>query len=465
MESRQPGTGSSQSASSQPGASQKPSSPEAERAAAIARVVEAAQRLGVELDEREAADWIAAMETEARGGDLTVDVNTGVYGYRATMLDFAPGDLARYREMGQIVGFDDRPPNVLTALSISGSAAQSKINTFPADCDFFERIHIKAPTREEACSVLADMIHEKALSRASGPGYKLTEVKFGQHPVEAKKGGQPVGVKSPMSWTPEEVKAGQFEVELLDGTKAVYTWADATKDPGWCKLDWVIADKERGKLAYASNVLDPTWEGPDGAIVPLDGFLDPYFQEVYLDTESVPVFTKLVREMGADSVDDYVKALEHEVWKYMVQHPNYGKVARRLYNVFRMNGHYEQAAFIRELFDEPITALYQVAALVETLGDAALSEDFDAETMSAQVDQLIMSAIQALDGPEEAEMVGHLLRLRNSVAKRGDAAERAEDMAGISDAAMKAVNDYFERMLRSVPEIDAYLKDVIERAP
>ncbi|MGD0123228.1 MAG: hypothetical protein ABSC46_11790 [Candidatus Limnocylindrales bacterium] len=437
-----------------------------EYAAAIQRVVESAQRLGIELDEREAQDWVAAMENEAAGGDVVVDVNTGVYGYRVSMLDFVPADLARFREMGKIVGFDDRPPNVLTALSISGSAAQSKINSFPADCDFFERINIKADTKEEACAVLADMIREKALATASGPGHRLWEVKFGQHPVEAKKGGKPVGVGSPMSWTIEEIRAGQMEVELLDGSKAVYTWADATRDPGWCKLDWVIADSTRGKLANASNVLDTTWEAPDGKIVPLDGFLDPYFQEVYLDADSIPIFSKLVKELSADTVDDYVETLEHEVWKYTVQDPNYGKVARRLYNVFRMNGHYAEAAFIRELFDEPITALYQVAALIRTLDDAANSgEDFGVETMTAEVDRLIMSAIQALDGPEEAEMVGHLLRLRDSIQKRGVEADRATDMADVQTAALKAVNDYFERALRSVPEIDAYLRGIAARTP
>jgi hypothetical protein len=443
-----------------------PASKSTDYAAAIARVVESAQRLGVELDEREAREWVEAMANEEAGGDLTVDVDTGVYGSRVSMLDFAPADLARFREMGKIVGFDDRPPNVLTALSISGSAAQSKINTFPADCDFFERINIKAATREEACSILADMIREKALATASGPGHRLWEVKFGQHPVEAKKGGKPVGVKSPMSWTPGEVGAGRMEVELMDGSKAVYTWADATRDPGWCKLDWVIADSSHGKLANASNVLDTTWEAPDGSIVPLDGFLDPAFQEVYLDTDSAPLFKKLVKELSADTVDDYVEALEHEIWKYTVQHPSYGKVARRLYNVFRMNGHYAEAAFIRELFDEPITALYQVAALIQTLNDAAGSgDDFDAETMTEQVDKLIMSAIQALDGPEEAEMVGHLLKLRNSIQQRGAEADRADDMAGVQDAALGAVNGYFERALRSVPEIDAYLKEIVERAP
>jgi hypothetical protein len=435
-------------------------------AAAIRRVVESAVRIGVEIDEREAQDWVAAMENEEAGGDLVVDVNTGVYGYRVSMLDFAATDLARFREMGKIVGFDDRPPNVLTALAISGSAAQSKINTYPADCDFFERINIKAGTKEEACAILADMIREKALATASGPGHRLFEVKFGQHPAEAKKGGKPVGVGSPMSWTVDEIRAGQMEAELLDGSKAVYSWADATRDPGWCKLDWVIADSTRGTLANASNVLDTTWEAPDGKIVPLDGFLDPYFQEVYLDADSIPIFSKLVKELSADTVDQYVETLEHEVWHYTVQEPNYGKAARRLYNVFRMNGHYAEAAFIRELFDEPITALYQVAALIQTLDDAANSgEDFEVETMTADVDRLIMSAIQALTGPEEAEMVGHLLRLRDSIQTRGAEADRAADMADVQTAALKAVNDYFERALRSVPEIDAFLQGIAARTP
>ena len=395
-----------------------------------------------------------------------MDVNTGVYGHRVTMLDFQPEDLARFREMSTIVGFEDRPPQVLTALSISGSAAQSKVNAFPADCDFFERIHIKAETREAACSILGDLIREKALATASGPGHRLWEVKFGTHHVAGTKGGQRITKGSPMSWTLEEIRAGQMELILEDGSMAVVTWADGEAEPGWCKLDWVIADKTRGKLANASNMLDVTWEAPDGTIVPLDGFLDPYFQEVYLESESIPLFSRLVKELSADSVDDYVETLEHEVWKYTVKEPNYGKAARRMYNVFRMSGRYAEAAYLRELFDEPITALYQVAALVRTLDDAAASgEAFEAGTMVATVDRLIMSAIQALDGPQEAEMVGHLLRLRDSLSAHETHAERLDDMTGISTAALGAVNDYFERMLRAMPEIQAYLEDVASRAP
>jgi hypothetical protein len=299
-----------------------------------------------------------------------------------------------------------------------------------------------------------------------GPTYRLWEVKFGSHPVAATKGGAAVGAGSPMSWTLEEIKAGQMEVTLADGSLRVYTWEEASHEPGWCKLDWVIADKTRGKLANASNVLNPTWEAPDGTIVPLDGFLDPYYQEVYLDSDSIPLFSKLVKELSADSVDDYVETLEHEVWKYTVQQPNFGKAARRLYNVFRMDGHYREAAYIRELFDEPVTALYQVSALVRTLDDAAnAGETFDRDTLVAQCDALIMSAIQALDGPRESEMVGHLLGLRNSLAARETHAQRSDEMSGVQDAALAAVNDYFERMLRAVPEIDEYLEAIAERKP
>jgi len=38
-------------------------------------------------------------------------------------------------------------------------------------------------------------------------------------------------------------------------------------------------------------------------------------------------------------------------------------------------------------------------------------------------------------------------------------------MEPVKEAASKAVNEYFERALRSVPEIDEYLNDLVRRAP
>jgi len=428
---------------------------------AVARVIESAARLGVELDAGEAERWIDAMAQEQRGTDIVVDVDSGVFGHRASMLDLDPADLARFRQIARIVGFEDRD-NVRTALALSGSAAQSRINAYPADADFFERIHITAPTREEACRILGEIIRDKAISTLSGPTHRLWEVKLGTWDVDVVKAGRPIKAGTPISWTPGEVVATEMIVNTADGSVRTVMWADAAQNPGWCKVDWVVADPSRGQLANASNVLDPTWEDPEGRIVPLDGFLDPYFQEVYLDTAAKPLFDRIVREMSSDVVDEYVHQLQHEVWKYSVKDQNWGKVARRLYNIFRLTGRYAEAAYIRELFDEPTTALYQLAALIRTINDAATEgTPFDSEVMVAQVDQLIMSAIKALTGPDEAEMVSKLLVLRDEISGR-KRSDRASEVEALRAEAMEAVNRYFQDRLLALPEIAAYLEEIAQ---
>ncbi|MGI8657421.1 MAG: hypothetical protein ACR2K4_01455 [Candidatus Limnocylindria bacterium] len=423
------------------------------------QLLDSAEAMGIEIDRAEAEAWIEAMSADS-AGSVTIDVNTGVYGHRVTMADHDPVELERFRRMATIVGFEDRPPQVLTALALSGSAAQARIHRFPADADFFERVHIRAETHDEACAVLADVVREKALATMRGAGYRLQEVKFGNWPLDATLNGEPIGKGKPVTWTPAQVEAGFIGFEGTDGAAAQLRWEDAASDPGWCKLDWVISDPGRS-LANASNVLDPTWEAPDGTITPLDGYLDPYFQEVYLETDSIPLFSKLVKEMGADSVAEYVERLNGEVYKYTVKEQNYGKAARRLYNVFRLTGRYGEAAYIRELFDEPVTALYQVSALLRTLDEAADAHDsFRTDTMVSQVDQLIMTAIAALEGRAEAEMVRRLLRLRDGLARRSDAANRSEDLTSVQADAMAEVNQYFKRVLTAVPSINAYLDSV-----
>lgn len=429
---------------------------------AIARIIQSASRLGVEINVIEAERWIHEMAKEQSGGDVVVDVDTGVFGHRATMLDLDPNDLKRFRQIAKIVGFENRE-NVKTALALSGSSAQNRIQAYPADADFFERIHITAPTREEACRILGEIIRDKALSTLSGPTHRLWEVKLGTWEEPVIKEGKALRASSPISWTPSEVIAGEIVVTGADGAARTVAWAEAAQKPGWCKLDWVVADASRGQLANASNVLDPTWEDEDGRIVPLDGFLDPYFQEVYLDTDSKPLFDRIVRDMSTDVVDEYVHQLEHEVWKYSVADENWGKVARRLYNIFRLTGHYAEAAYIRELFDEPTTALYQLSALIRTIKDAATDgSPFDPEVMVAQTDQLIMAAINALEGPQEAEVVSLLLKLRDEVSGRV-AVDRSKEMETLRTETLEAVNRYFHERLVALPEIAAYLDNIAER--
>jgi hypothetical protein len=399
------------------------------------------------------------MESEVVGGDIRLDIDTGVYGHRVTMADYSPADLSRFRDMAKVVGIEDRPPVVTTALALSGSAAQGKIQRFPADCDFFERVHIQATTREEAVAVLGEVLRDKALATLRGIGYRLWEAKWGTWDEAGTVRGTPVKPGSWITWSPLEVEAGEIVLVRPDGSVRHVPWSEAPGRPGWSKLDWVVSDRARGILANASNVLDPTWEAPDGTIVPLDGFLEPYFQEVYLEAQSIPLFSRLVKQLGADAVDDYVEQLEGEVRKYVVDHPNYGKAARRMYNVFRLSGRYTEAAYIRELFDEPVTALYQLAAQLETVDDASqASETFDREMLLGQLDRLIMSAIAALDGSDEAMMVARLGRFREAIAARAESEQVDQDVEDARTAAMDAVNDYFRRALEAVPSIREYME-------
>ena len=434
--------------------------PEAAPQADLDRIVASARRLGVELDEADALQWLAAVAA-AGGGEVVVDDAAGVFGHRVSMLDFSPQDLAHFRAIGRLVGFDDAP-GVETALALSGSAAQSKIQTYPGDCDYFERVNLLAPTRDEACRRLASLMREKALATLTGDTYRLIEVKFGNYPRDLQRGERTCRAGSPIAWKPDEIAAGRLTGRAADGTEVEVAWDEVALDPGWCKLDWVVADPVRRQVANASNMLDVTWEAPDGSITPLDGYLDPYFQEVYLEAESVPVFSKLVRHVSPDALAEYVAQLEHEVRKYVAHEPrNYGKAAKRMYNVFRLSGRYEEAAFLRELFDEPTAVLYQVHALLRTVEEAAEpGSAISLDTLLAQVDALIIDVLRALEGPEEEEIVRLVLQLRDALSREGEAGLRSAAVEAARARVINLVNNFFHDKLVGLPAIAAYLEEM-----
>ena len=433
---------------------------EASADASLQRIIESAKRLGVQVDEEAALQWLTAMATLKAETDVVVDAETGVFGHQVTMLDFSPQELARFRKLGHLVEFYDVPGKVETALALSGSAAQSKIQTYPGDADYFERVNLIAESREEACRLLGEIMREKALTTLRGDTYQLIEVKLGSYPEDVVREGRTIKAGSPIGWTAGEVEAGEIKADRPDGTPTTIRWEDAAQEPGWCKLDWVVADPLHGTLGNASNMLDVTWEAPDGAIVPLDGYMDPYFQEVYLEAESVPIFSKLVKHVSSDALGEYVSGLEHEVQKYVARDPlNYGKAAKRLYNIFRLTGAYEEAAYLRELFDEPTTMLYQVHSLIRTVDDAARSGSaIDREHIFSQIDALILAVIDALEGGQETEIVRRLLRLRSSLAKPQEGDGLNADAEAARAELINIVNNFFHEKLVGMPTIKAYLE-------
>jgi hypothetical protein len=305
-------------------------------------------------------------------------------------------------------------------------------------------------------------MREKALSTLKGPTYQLIEVKFGSYPCKVVYEGRTFKADTPIAWKPQQIQDGKIDAFLPDGTPYQIKWEDVECKPGWCKLDWVVADAVHKALVNASNMLDVTWQAPDGTITPLDGYLDPYFQEVYLEAESIPLFTKLAKNVASDALDNYVSQLENEVKKYLTKDLNYGKVAKRMYNIFRLTGRYQEAAYLRELFDEPTTLLYQVWSLIRTVDDCfSPGSSITMETLLAQMDQLILSVVKTLEGEKEVEIVRLMLRLRDILSRE----EAHQELSAQAEAAraevINIVNNFFYEKLTALPAIQSYMESLI----
>jgi len=407
----------------------------------VQRILESARRLGVELDEADTVQWLASIAAHS-DDDVTIDESAGTFGHRVAMLDFSPKDLARFRKIGRIVELTGDPELTEGALALSGSAAQSKIQSYPGDADFFQRFNIKAATREEACAILATSLKDKVMAFTRGATYQFLEAKLGS-----------TASGSPITWTLADIEAG-----VVQTAEGEVRWEDAARDPGWVKADWVVTDPDRGKLSNASNVIDVTWEAPDGEIVPLDGYLDTYFQEVYLDAGELPVFAKVVAHVSDDALDDYVEQLEKEVRKYLTQHLNYGKAAKRMYNVFRLSGRHYDAAFVRSLFDEPATILYQVWSLIVTLDNATQpGSSIPIDDVRRQADALVLDVVQALDGPAEVEIVGAIQSLARTLESQPPGEARTAAVDGAQARVINLVNTFFQDKLTALPSIREYI--------
>ncbi len=427
----------------------------------LQQIIDSAHRLGVHIDEQAAQEWLKAI-SDLQNESILVDRKSGTFGHRVSMLDFSPVELAHFRRIGKLVGIENVTGQVETALALSGSAAQSKIQTYPGDADFFERVNISAPSREEAGRVLGSLLRQKALATRKGATHQLMEVKFGEFPCDTLRGGKRLRAGTPVSWSAEEVEAGQLTlVRAADNTPYTFTWEEACQNSGWVKLDWIVADPAHHRLVNASNMLDVTWEAPDGSIIPLDGYLDPYFQEVYLDADDIPLFTRLKQHVSSDAMEHYIQQLQHEVKKYLTRDINYGKAAKRMYNIFRLTGRYQEAAFLRELFDEPATVLYQVWALIRTMDESCRpGASIPITHVLGQADQLILTVVDLLEGEQETEIVRLLLRLRDLLTKQNPGEQLSPQAESARAEVINLVNNfYYEKMVGFEP-IREYMESV-----
>jgi len=84
----------------------------------VDRIIQSAQRLGVEMDETDALQWLSAMSSIQAGDGIIVNERAGIFGHKVSMLDFSEADLEHFRRLGRLVEFPDIPGKVETALAL-----------------------------------------------------------------------------------------------------------------------------------------------------------------------------------------------------------------------------------------------------------------------------------------------------------------------------------------------------------
>ncbi|HVE77001.1 MAG TPA: hypothetical protein VND22_09615 [Actinomycetota bacterium] len=408
---------------------------------------------------KRAKDWVVELEEQAALSLRQTD--SGVFGLAEVVADFDEAEIERLRVIGEAIGTPPRP-GVKSAIALAGSAAQSRFQLYPGDCDFFERVHIHASTREEAIGLLVSTMIETVGRVFTHPNLQFAEMRLGLHPKDSRRGEETYKAGSSISWSLGDLDSRSFPVEDADGKPLLIEMAEVAAEPGQVKIDWIQADHEKDRIVAVSKVIDATWESQDGVITALDGVLDSFYQEVYLDPESRSHVEKLIDQATPSGLRDYVSQLEKEIVKHSTPgKENWGKVAKRLYNIFRITNKSQPAEYLRQLFDDPAARLYQVAgalyALRQTMGKRRLTP----ETIEGQIDGIVAIIRECYTRPDKEELVTKAKQLTSM-----EDAQREVTVDEISEKTNDEVSDYFKDRLTQEPEIADYLGTLrVESAP
>src|SRR5262245_23606716 len=101
--------------------------------AVIDDLVETAVRAGIDLDREAAREWLRAVaDASATPGEYARSLDGQFGGHELALIDFDPDAASRLREIGRLIA-TPTVGDVTSALAIAGSAAQGRIQPFPAD--------------------------------------------------------------------------------------------------------------------------------------------------------------------------------------------------------------------------------------------------------------------------------------------------------------------------------------------
>jgi hypothetical protein len=79
-------------------------------------------------------------------------------------------------------------------------------------------------------------MRKKALDALQGPTYQLTKSNSDRIRKDIVIGNREYKAGSPISWKPDQIKAGKIDGFTKDGAQISVGWDDVKNDPGWCKL-------------------------------------------------------------------------------------------------------------------------------------------------------------------------------------------------------------------------------------
>ena len=121
----------------------------------------------------------------------------------------------------------------------------------------------------------------------------------------------------------------------------------------------------------------------------------------------------------------------------------------------------KQQLYLRELFDEPATMLYQVWSLIRTMDDCfGEAPRFTIQQLMAHIDKLIINVVDTLEGDEESEVVRMLLRLRDTLSTENAGKALSPQAEAARAELINIVNNFFYEKLSAVPAIKGYMDSI-----
>ena len=281
------------------------------------------------------------METEASGGDLVVDVDSGVYGHRVTMLDFqperpraVPRDGHDRRLRGPAAAGHDRAVDLRVGRPEQDQRLPGRLRLLRA------RPHQGATRARRRARSSPTSCARRPSTTATGPDPPAVGGQVRRRTRSpSTKGGSPIGAGSPMSWTLEEVQAGQMEVTLRRRRAARLHVGGRVARPGLVQARLGHRRQDPRPARQREQRPRPDLGGArrhDRAARRLPRPVLPGgLPRGASRSRSSRSSSRSCRRTRSTTTSTRSSTRSGST---RVKEPNYGKAARRMYNVFRMNG-------------------------------------------------------------------------------------------------------------------------------